>query len=222
MASSSRPPGARRPGPVDPTVTMIMRYQLPASVLLAATIACAPPPAQQPSPAPAAPAADASVDVPALYDRAQRFLSWNVNPLVLGADVGPQWLDDDRFWYRNRIAEGHEFVLVDPARGTRERAFDHERLARALSEARARTYDPFGLPLQVLSPAPDGRLLGFELERRRWECDVIEYRCERPATAMEQVRNAVLSPDGSRARAAARPRPMAPEHDDGRGASSDP
>jgi dipeptidyl-peptidase 4 len=133
------------------------------------------------------------------YARAERFLSWNVDPLVTGGDVQPQWLDGDRFWYRNRIPEGHEFVLVDPARGTRERAFDHERMARALTEQTGVEHRPFALPLTRLQPTQDGRGLGFELDRRRWECDVVAYRCERPATPAEQARAEVLSPDGRRA-----------------------
>jgi dipeptidyl-peptidase 4 len=173
---------------------MTMRWHVPVLVLVAAVAACAPPVApRQPAPTPGVAGAP---DAASRYARAERFLAWNVNPLVLGADVRPEWLDGDRFWYRNTIAEGHEFVLVDPARGTRERAFDHERLARALTEATGTEQDPFALPLRVLRPLDDGRGLGFELDRRRWECDVVEYRCERPATPIEQVANAVLSPDG--------------------------
>jgi dipeptidyl-peptidase 4 len=133
------------------------------------------------------------------YARAERFLSWNVDPLVLGADVRPQWLAGERFWYRNRIPGGHEFILVDAARGTRERAFDHERLARVLSEATGVAHDPLALPLLHLEPLEDGRGLGFELDRRRWVCDVVAYECPRPATVVEQGRAEVLSPDGRRA-----------------------
>jgi dipeptidyl-peptidase 4 len=160
-----------------------------AAVCLAA--AAAPPAgAQQP--------AD-QVVIGADYARASRFLSWNVDPLVLGGEVQPQWLPGDRFWYRNRIADGHEFILVDPAHGIRERAFDHERMARTLSEQAGVPYRPHALPLTRLEPLEDGRGLGFELDRRRWECDVVEYRCERPATPVEQARAEVLSPDGRRA-----------------------
>src|SRR6267143_226726 len=53
--------------------------------------------------------------------------------MVEGAGIGPTALSDDRFWYRNAIADGVEFVLVDPARRTRARAFDQAKLAAALS-----------------------------------------------------------------------------------------
>jgi hypothetical protein len=51
--------------------------------------------------------------------------------------------------------------VQEHARGTRERAFDHERLARALTAATGTTHDPLSLPLDRLEPLQDGRGLGF-------------------------------------------------------------
>jgi dipeptidyl-peptidase 4 len=129
------------------------------------------------------------------YERALQRLPAAVDSLVLRANVQPQWLPGDRFWYRVSVLEGHEFVMVDAARGTRERAFDHERLARTLTERTGTQYSPWSLPIDRLEPMQDGRGLGFELERRRWECDVTTYQCRRPATAVERSTGAVLSPD---------------------------
>ncbi len=157
---------------------------------LAATLAIAPAAQSQ--------QADAA-SILADYQRAERFLGRNADSLVFGATVQPAWLDGDRFWYRNRVPGGHEFIRVDPARGTRERAFDHERLARALSEQAGVSYDPLRLPLTALQPVQDGRGLGFLLDRRRWECDVVQYTCPRPATEQERARAEVISPDGRRA-----------------------
>jgi hypothetical protein len=56
------------------------------------------------------------------YARAERFLDYSTNPLVFGATVRPAWIAGDRFWYRNAIPDGHEFVLVDPGRRSRARA----------------------------------------------------------------------------------------------------
>jgi dipeptidyl-peptidase 4 len=137
-----------------------------------------------------------AAEVLADYQRAERFLGRNAESLVFGATVQPAWLADGRFWYRNSVPGGHEFILVDPARGTREHAFDHERLARALSAEAGVEYHPLRLPLTHLEQVQDGRGLGFELDRRRWVCDVIEYTCPRPATPEERARAEVLSPDG--------------------------
>lgn len=59
--------------------------------------------------------------------------------LVPTASVAPQWSGDGaRFWYRY----GARYVLVEPASGLRRDAFDHERLAAALSQASGRAVGP--------------------------------------------------------------------------------
>lgn len=56
----------------------------------------------------------------------------------------------ERFWYRNRTRAGTEFVLVDPTAATRAPAFDHSRVAEALSAAYKRSIEPAGLPIHRL------------------------------------------------------------------------
>ena len=63
------------------------------------------------------------------YARAEQLLRQNTSPLVFGATVRANWLEGDRFWYQNSFQGGSEFIMVDAGRRTRERAFDHERLA---------------------------------------------------------------------------------------------
>src|SRR4030065_1875790 len=57
------------------------------------------------------------------YAQAEKFMSYNVTPLVLRAGVRPTWLSGDRFWYRNSLQkEGSEFILVEIGRAAcRER-----------------------------------------------------------------------------------------------------
>ncbi len=67
------------------------------------------------------------------YARAERFMSYNVAPLVFHGVSDPQWLADGRFWYRDNGPEGTTFVMVDPARRTVTPAFDHAKMATALT-----------------------------------------------------------------------------------------
>jgi dipeptidyl aminopeptidase/acylaminoacyl peptidase len=62
------------------------------------------------------------------YARAEKFMPYNTNPLVLHAPGRPTWLPDDRFWYRVTTEKGTEFVLVDPTRGTKTRYSDQSKL----------------------------------------------------------------------------------------------
>jgi dipeptidyl aminopeptidase/acylaminoacyl peptidase len=133
------------------------------------------------------------------YARAERFLGYNTNPLVAGGSVRATWLPAGRFWYLNSTAAGVEYVLVDPARRTRARAFDHDRLAAALSRAADSTFDARHLTLGALTFSPRLDSISFETRGQRWTCDVRGSGCG-AATSRDSVpRNAVLSPDGTRA-----------------------
>jgi len=112
------------------------------------------------------------------YARAEKFMSYNTGPLVLRAGVRPTWLADGRFWYRVTTENGNEFFLIDPARGTRGPAFDHAKLAAALSTAAGAKYEAFKLPFQQIDFAADGKTISFTIERRRFSCDVMGNQCE--------------------------------------------
>src|SRR5262249_952992 len=62
---------------------------------------------------------------------------------VYKAQIAPHWFaDNTRCWYRNDLRGGaREFILVDAERGTREPAFDHAKLAGALSKAAGANYE---------------------------------------------------------------------------------
>lgn len=138
------------------------------------------------------------------YARAERWMPYNTVPLVSGVSVRPTWLADDRFWYRNQVMGGSEFVLVD-SHGTRAPAFDHARLAAALSTASGKTYDAAHLPLMQFTYSADGQAISFDADARRWTCDVQGTQCtggeSRPGAANGNrpgagARNDVVSPDG--------------------------
>ena len=111
------------------------------------------------------------------YERAEQFLGYNTNPLVSRSGVRPNWLEDERFWYRITTDRGDEFILIDPADGTRESAFDHARLASALSEAAGETYDAFDLPFTTFEFSEDGGSISFRAAGRNWECDLRAGGC---------------------------------------------
>jgi dipeptidyl-peptidase-4 len=159
------------------------------AVLLATLVAAAPAFAQQPR-----------TLVAGDYARAERFMGYNTTPLVYGGAVRATWLSGDRLWYRNAIPEGFEFVRVDPARRTRERAFDHARLASALSRAADTTYDALHLPFTQLEFSADGQAISFDARTRRWTCDVQGNACATvPTRRTTAPPNSVVSPDSTRA-----------------------
>src|SRR5690349_19573724 len=52
------------------------------------------------------------------YARAERFLRPNVQNLVAGGVVTPNWLTDERFWFRDQTPAGTQIIVVDPAKKT--------------------------------------------------------------------------------------------------------
>src|SRR5271170_7841941 len=69
------------------------------------------------------------------YARAEKFMAYNVNPLVYHGVARPTWMDDGRFWYRDSGPDGATFMVVDPVKGTKTPAFDQVKLATALTAA---------------------------------------------------------------------------------------
>src|SRR5207302_3081791 len=133
------------------------------------------------------------------HGRAERALGPTVGRLVSGIPGRPIWLPDGRATYRvSPPTGGGQFVIVDPRRGTRAAAFDHARLAEAVSAALGQRVTGDSLPFSSFDLLPDGQLI-FE-SGKRWRCDLTNYRC----TAAESTRrapppNSILSPDSTRA-----------------------
>jgi dipeptidyl-peptidase 4 len=131
------------------------------------------------------------------YARAERFLPWNATKMLHGAELTPQWIDgDDTFWYRTTTRDGAHFVRVDPEKGTPEPAFDHVRLAAALSAASGVAYDPQHLPFTEITFAASGRQMQFDIGEARWTCDLTTYACNRAEPCQPPPTGVARSPDG--------------------------
>lgn len=136
-------------------------------------------------------------DVRARYERAARLVGSNARTLVSGDQVRPTWLTGDRFWYRNNTGAGSEFVLVDPATRTRRPAFDHARLAAALSLAADTAYVAEKLPFERFEFIDGERAIRFQTDSTRaWTCDLTTYTCRAAGKPERESASEVKSPDG--------------------------
>ncbi|MCY0960983.1 S9 family peptidase [Streptomyces sp. H27-H5] len=114
------------------------------------------------------------------YQAAEQLFRRPVRPgeLVIGDKVRPQWIDGGaRFLYAVSTGAGRRFVLVDPAAGTREPAFDHARLADALAAASEQQVDPEALPFTAIELADAA--VEFVAFGEYWRCRLGGYACER-------------------------------------------
>lgn len=131
------------------------------------------------------------------YARAEQFLPWNAAKLISGDQVVPEFFDGDRFWFRSRTDSGHEFVVVDPAAATRRSAFDHARLAAALSLAADTAYEGRDLPFEEFEFVDGGAGVRFQVaDSVQWRCDIQAYSCTGPTTDSAPSDAERPSPDG--------------------------
>ena len=122
------------------------------------------------------------------YQRAARLPALTRNK-VLNAAITPHWSSDgDRFWYRKDLPGGnHQYLLVDAVKGERRPAFDHERLAAALSKVVGKEYRAGRLPINRLEFAEKGDVFWLTTTAGAWRCNPTDYTltAEKPPPAKE-------------------------------------
>jgi dipeptidyl-peptidase-4 len=129
------------------------------------------------------------------YQRAERFLSGNVRHLVSVADVNPHWIGKtSRFWYQKVGLAETQFILVDAEKNTAAPAFDHARLATALSLAAKEEYSPFSLPFSEIEFTDTDKAVRFSIDKTQWTCQLATYECASEPSHAETP-NEALSPN---------------------------
>jgi len=120
------------------------------------------------------------------YERANNLRKTTDNK-VFRDRVRPNWLaGGNAFWYRVETAENrHEFIHVNTAAGTRQPAFDHEKLAEALKEQGIKDASPDGLPVDRLQFEGEADRVSFRCRDKHWVCDLQSYELSphEPSTA---------------------------------------
>jgi dipeptidyl aminopeptidase/acylaminoacyl peptidase len=111
-------------------------------------------------------------------------LRGRIDGLVVDAPEPANWIArSSKFWYRKSAKGGNSFVIVDAATLEKKPAFDHERIAAALSTALGRRYTGVTLPFAAPAFSPDAS--GFEFngpDSARWMCTIADSRCVKPQT----------------------------------------
>lgn len=106
--------------------------------------------------------------------------------------VRPHWFADGLgLWYRNDLSEGRrEFIRVDAVAGRRERAFDHQALARALGRALGRRLEADRLPIDRLELDWADPVVRLRAQGAWWSWDPAQQvltRLPRPAGGDESL-----------------------------------
>ncbi len=97
------------------------------------------------------------------YDRANSLTTRTRNKVYDSAEA-PTWIPgSEKFWYRKTVRGGNAFVLVDAVAGTKAPAFDHAKLASALSTTAGATYTAVTLPFTTFTYADNLSAIVFSI-----------------------------------------------------------
>lgn len=102
------------------------------------------------------------------YARAEKMLVYNTSPLVDRNGVRPNFLPDGRFWYQVSTPAGREFVVVDPATGTKRSGASLSELGLAETGGGGGGFGRFG---GFAIPSPDGTKEVFIKDWNLWVRD---------------------------------------------------
>lgn len=131
------------------------------------------------------------------YTRASRFQTGAQRRLITDSHVVPHWLEKtSRFWYRTSGPEGAQFVLVDSVQSASAPAFDHARLAAALSAAMKQEYKATKLPFENFQLAKDGKSITVHVNGKTLQCSLADYKCTPSSEEKDKDKYEAYSPDG--------------------------
>ncbi|HSJ69723.1 MAG TPA: DPP IV N-terminal domain-containing protein [Anditalea sp.] len=120
------------------------------------------------------------------------------------------WLEgQDKFWYINPTPDGKEFILVDVQKRKREPAFNHQKIAQALSSVNGKVIDPYQLPFLSINFLNE-KEFEFQFNDKKWKYNTGNNRLEELGKVEKRSENGywgtnretqnenhpIISPDG--------------------------
>ena len=129
------------------------------------------------------------------YQRAEKFLGVNASPLVSGMISNQIWLKTDQLFYKNSTKDGWQFMFAAPSTNEKKPAFDHDKLAAALTAFGLKDIKANELGLSQIEFSDDGSSLSFTIDANRYIVQLSTYEIKK---AESRRRNENFSPDGKR------------------------
>ncbi|HVV75627.1 MAG TPA: DPP IV N-terminal domain-containing protein [Mycobacteriales bacterium] len=131
-------------------------------------------------------------DLAARYATAEGLLPHKLKALVDSPKVTPNWIrDTDTFWYANRTSAGVEYVYVDAAGKIKQPAFDHDRMAKALSGVLELPVEPGAMAISSIDFVDGAVRVDCLLQRVEVSLDTYDAKVLGPSYEYE-----TRSPDG--------------------------
>ncbi|MBI9046613.1 MAG: DPP IV N-terminal domain-containing protein [Anaerolineaceae bacterium] len=134
------------------------------------------------------------------YARAESFLPLNIKKRVFNDQVKPVWLPEgEEFWYVRKSSNGETFILVDPENDEKKIAFDHQKMAAAVSIATGKACTANTLPFSTIEWVDGSTKLRFDVGEKSFECDLNTYQLQEVQPEVKLPPDYLVSPDGKQA-----------------------
>jgi len=123
------------------------------------------------------------------YIRANEFQK-RAEGAALNLNLKANWFDDGRrLWYRRELPDrSFDFLQVQAQTGKSSPAFDHARLAEALSKHLGRDVKADRLPFAEFSFAADSKSISLKVDGKTLRVSLVDYRIENTVVDMQTGR----------------------------------
>lgn len=132
------------------------------------------------------------------YQRAEKFLHFNVYNLVQNLYLNPNWIDKTSdFWYKTEIENGHRFMLVLSDKNKVSPAFNHLKIAKALEKELNKKINPDSLPFSKIKFKENLNIVMFKVDTLNFKFDIKKNTLSKYTPKKDDLKkNESKSPDG--------------------------
>ncbi len=110
------------------------------------------------------------------YEKAET-VAQRIDGLTIDLIESSNWLAGNRFAYRKTVDGGGMFYIADVNTREKKPAFDHARIAAALTSITRKDYAAATLPFRTYTFADNERAIDISIDSLRYRCSLVDYSC---------------------------------------------
>lgn len=127
------------------------------------------------------------------YYQAEQQLSKHTDKLVTGTLDHPVWTNNSQLTYRSHTKQGEAFFIIDAVTKEKDLAFDHQKLATALSASTKQDIKAEKLPFTSFDLI-NNQTISIKIKDDLYQCDIERYSCDQVKNTAKD--NELVAPNG--------------------------
>ncbi len=132
------------------------------------------------------------------YERAELLLPRNLKNKIYTQWVAPKPIEgSDFFWYTAKTADGTKYQLVNPIKNSKVLAFNHEKMAAAITKTTKDTVSAYKLGISNIEFNKELKWVRFKKDTLLFQCNLNTYEVEVVEKPTEYKKTESISPDSS-------------------------